>query len=45
MQLEVPKDDLSFCQSVNSRKDSGIRSNSRRSSIQQQVSNSFNIKR
>ncbi|XP_073997992.1 adenylyl cyclase 13E isoform X2 [Rhodnius prolixus] len=37
MQLEVPKDDLSFCQSVNSRKDSGIRSNSRRSSIQQQI--------
>lgn len=37
MQLEVPKDDLSFCQSINSRKDSGIRSNSRRSSIQQQI--------
>uniref|UniRef100_A0A146LLR0 Adenylate cyclase type 9 n=3 Tax=Lygus hesperus TaxID=30085 RepID=A0A146LLR0_LYGHE len=37
-QLEVPKDDLSFCHSVNSRKDSGIRScNSRRSSIQNQL--------
>ncbi|CAH1390049.1 unnamed protein product [Nezara viridula] len=35
--LDVPKDDLSFSQSLNSRKDSGIRSNSRRSSIQQQV--------
>ncbi|XP_014285941.1 adenylate cyclase type 9 isoform X1 [Halyomorpha halys] len=35
--LDVPKDDLSFCQSLNSRKDSGIRSNSRRSSIQQQL--------
>ncbi|XP_014255451.1 adenylate cyclase type 9-like isoform X1 [Cimex lectularius] len=37
IQLEVPKDELSFCHSLNSRKDSGIRSNSRRSSIQQQL--------
>ena len=40
-QLDVPspnEDQLSVCLSVNSRKDSGIRSNSRRSSIQQQVS-------
>jgi hypothetical protein len=39
-QLVVPapnEDQLSVCVSVNSRKDSGIRSNSRRSSIQQQV--------
>lgn len=40
-QLEVPAagndDQLSMCLSVNSRKDSGIRSNSRRSSIQQQL--------
>jgi hypothetical protein len=39
-QLDVPspnEDQLSVCLSVNSRKDSGIRSNSRRSSIQQQV--------
>jgi len=38
--LEVPNDDfvsVSRCHSVNSRKDSGIRSNSRRSSIQHQV--------
>lgn len=39
--LEVPSpnndDQLSVCVSVNSRKDSGIRSNSRRSSIQQQI--------
>nr|CAD7594622.1 unnamed protein product [Timema genevievae] len=42
MQLEVPgpmnnDDQLSVCLSVYSRKDSGIRSNSRRSSIQQQL--------
>ncbi|XP_033606187.1 adenylate cyclase type 9 isoform X4 [Cryptotermes secundus] len=39
-QLDVPppnEDQLSVCMSVNSRKDSGIRSNSRRSSIQQQI--------
>ena len=39
-QLDVPSpndDQLSVCLFVNSRKDSGIRSNSRRSSIQQQV--------
>ncbi|XP_047113588.1 adenylate cyclase type 9 [Schistocerca piceifrons] len=38
--LGVPvssSDQLSMCASVNSRKDSGIRSNSRRSSIQQQI--------
>lgn len=38
--LDIPspnEDQLSVCLSVNSRKDSGIRSNSRRSSIQQQV--------
>lgn len=42
--LEVPgllhaDDQLSVCMSVNSRKDSGIKSTSRRSSIQQQVRN------
>ena len=39
-QLDIPspnEDQLSVCLSVNSRKDSGIRSNSRWSSIQQQV--------
>lgn len=37
-QLEMPREDeTSVCLSVNSRKDSGIRSNSRRSSIQHQV--------
>ncbi|KAJ9594382.1 hypothetical protein L9F63_014172, partial [Diploptera punctata] len=39
-QLDVPSpsdDQLSVCRSMNSRKDSGIRSNSRRSSIQQQI--------
>lgn len=37
--LEIPAENhMSECVSVNSRKDSGIRSNSRRSSIQQQVS-------
>ncbi|KAK9508596.1 hypothetical protein O3M35_006123 [Rhynocoris fuscipes] len=37
LQLEVPKDGLSASQSINSRKDSGIKSTSRRSSIQQQL--------
>ncbi|PSN48877.1 hypothetical protein C0J52_09669 [Blattella germanica] len=39
-QLDIPspnEDQLSVCPSMNSRKDSGIRSNSRRSSIQQQI--------
>jgi hypothetical protein len=38
-QLSIPalEDELSMSPSLNSRKDSGIRSNSRRSSIQQQV--------
>lgn len=36
--INAPDDQLSLCLSVNSRKDSGIKSNSRRSSIQQQVS-------
>ncbi|XP_067012172.2 adenylate cyclase type 9 [Anabrus simplex] len=42
VQLDLPgvpghEDRLSMCPSINSRKDSGIRSNSRRSSIQQQI--------
>lgn len=36
--LDIPREDqTSVCLSINSRKDSGIKSNSRRSSIQQQV--------
>ncbi|CAG4940401.1 unnamed protein product [Colias eurytheme] len=36
-QVRPPEDIVSLCPSVNSRKDSGIRSTSRRSSIQQQI--------